>query len=919
MDSYSDSAIRTQPGYSGSPVVVTDETGDAVVGLFAVASSDQHSRDAYAIPVSQLINAWPAVLVNKTVPNCPYRGLQAFTAVDAGDGLFVGRDAEISQLREMLANQALVVVTGPSGVGKSSLVNAGLIRSLQQDGWITESFRPGGAPFTALAAALVRVGQPDGTSTLENVAKLESRLRSVGLAKLGSDLMILRDAPVLLCADQFEQVLDPVVCSPDTKIEFLDLVLTMQAARYDDLRLICTLRADFLSPLLEHPGAGTRLRDRIFPLSPMGREGLERVIAEPAASKGVQYENGLVSLIASDAGGGTGLPLLEFALTELWPHQRLRRITLGEYQEIGGVTGALSQYAEQVYQDLLQRYQEARIRRVMLALVRSRGGASEATRRVVSREQLDQEWEIATALADRRLVVLGHDPAKNAETAEIAHEALIREWPTLTSWVNGDAEFQKWRAALEERVADDILPDTRLAEADRWLMERPTDISTEVKLLVERSRSEWHRRVTELEEARNRAEEAALRAVRLQEATSLLAEAITVEQVVEVITEVGRSEIGAERSAVAMLDPERLRLRTINPAQLASSPGAESRNMPLEVPSVMTAAILARRPLLIEGPDDLRSQFKGISGIDFFLEHSDERAWVGLPLLSSGAPLGALRFSFTRPRRISGEEQVFLEALAGQCALALERASLFERERTTAETLQRSLLPDRLPTVPGIILEAKYLPVARYMEVGGDWYDAFRLPDGDLAVAVGDVMGKGLTAVAGMGRVRNALRALAATAPEPAEVLQGLDRLFIATDLEEQVTTVAYLVLNPLTGEGMTASAGHLPLLRLPVDAPPRLEQTVAAPPLGWALPREQRAFRLPPGETVVLYSDGLVEHRRRDLETGLKELVTAAAQAPAEAMENPAILVDYLVNRMLAGHEQDDDVTMLVVHRVAR
>ena len=106
----------------------------------------------------------------------------------------------------------------------------------------------------------------------------------------------------------------------------------------------------------------------------------------------------------------------------------------------------------------------------------------------------------------------------------------------------------------------------------------------------------------------------------------------------------------------------------------------------------------------------------------------------------------------------------------------MERASLFEREPTTAETLQRSLLPDRLPSVPGIILDARYLPVTRNMEIGGDWYDAFRLPDGRLAVAAGDVMGKGLSAAAGMGRVRNALRALALTDPRPAAVLAGLDR-----------------------------------------------------------------------------------------------------------------------------------------------
>jgi len=427
----------------------------------------------------------------------------------------------------------------------------------------------------------------------------------------------------------------------------------------------------------------------------------------------------------------------------------------------------------------------------------------------------------------------------------------------------------------------------------------------------------------EAEEMRGRLTEqlsaAALRTVRLQQATSMLAESITVEQVVEVISEVGRSAIGAERSAVAMLDPERLRLRTINPAGLPDSSGFVGSDVPLDVPSVMTAAILARRPLLLENPEALRKHFEGEANVDVFLRHTDERAWVGLPLLASGAPLGALRFSFTRPRRVADEERVFLEALAGQCALALERASMFEREHNTAETLQRSLLPDRLPIVPGIILEASYLPVTRNMEIGGDWYDAFRLPDGKLAVATGDVMGKGLTAAAGMGRVRNALRALALTDPRPAAVLAGLDRLFIATELEEQVTTVAYLVLDPVSGEGMAGSAGHLPLLLLSVDEPPRLDKTAAGTPLGWASPRHQYAFRLPPGSTAVLYSDGLVENRKRGLDAGLDELVAVAAEAPPEAIEDPALLLDYLVDRMLTGYEQDDDVTVLVVHSPRR
>jgi PAS domain S-box-containing protein len=400
----------------------------------------------------------------------------------------------------------------------------------------------------------------------------------------------------------------------------------------------------------------------------------------------------------------------------------------------------------------------------------------------------------------------------------------------------------------------------------------------------------------EAEEMRGRLTEqlsaAALRTARLQQATSMLAEALTVEQVVQVITEVGRSAIGAERSAVAIVDTERLWLHTINPGGLPDFPGSPGSDVPLSATSVMTSAISTRKPVLLESPEALRAYFDA-EGIDasLFLAYSDERAWVGLPLLSSGAALGALRFSFKRPRQITEEERVFLEALAGQCALALERATLYEREHTMAETLQRSLLPDTLPEVPGMVLAARCLPVTRNMEIGGDWYDAFRLPDGRLAVATGDVMGKGLTAAAGMGR------------------------LFLATEMAEQVTTVAYLVVDPMTGEGVAGNAGHLPPLLLTEDGPPRLDPAEGGTPLGWASPREQYAFRLPPGNTAVLYSDGLVENRKRGLDAGLRELVAVAGQAPASVAHDPAQLLAYLVDRMLAGYEQDDDVTVLVLH----
>jgi PAS domain S-box-containing protein len=568
--------------------------------------------------------------------------------------------------------------------------------------------------------------------------------------------------------------------------------------------------------------------------------------------------------------------------------------------------------------------------------------------------------DAAGEIAGVTLIAVDHGPAEELRSSQERYRSLVQAgaqvvWVTTPAgeiaedspewrWITGQTieEYRRegWLAVIHpddrERIEQDWRDSLRGGKAfeGRYRVRtkhgnyRHYDVRA---VAVERDGKiiEWVGASTdvtgqrEAEEMRGRLTEqlsaAALRTARLQQATSMLAEALTVEQVVGVITEVGRSAIGAERSAVAMLDPDRLRLRTVNPGGLPDSPGAPGGDIPLDAPSVMTAAISARRPLTFENPEALRRFFDGVISLDVFLANSDEQAWVGLPLLSSGAALGALRFSFTRPRQITDEERVFLEALAGQCALALERASLFEREHTTAETLQRSLLPDTLPTVPGIVLEARYLPVTRNMEIGGDWYDAFRLPDGKLAVAVGDVMGKGLTAAAGMGRVRNALRALALTDPRPAAVLAGLDRLFIATELEEQVTTVAYLVVDPDTGEGMAGNAGHLPPLLMRRGAVPRLDPTAAGTPLGWASPRQQYQFALPPGNTAVLYSDGLVENRKRGLDKGLDELVAVASQASPEIAEDPARLLDYLVDQMMTGYEQDDDVTVLVLHAPER
>jgi PAS domain S-box-containing protein len=505
-------------------------------------------------------------------------------------------------------------------------------------------------------------------------------------------------------------------------------------------------------------------------------------------------------------------------------------------------------------------------------------------------------------------------------TGQSAEEYLGSGWLDTIHPEDRDRVERDWQGCVRSgKVFDDRYRVRTKAGSYRHYDVRAVPIERDGKIV------EWVGASTdvtgqrEAEEMRGRLTEqlsaAALRTARLQQATSMLAEALTVEQVVEVITEVGRTAIGALRSAVALLDGGRLHV--VNPAGVPPGQATRTGDILPDIPGVMTRAIATRRPVLAEDPEALRQLLED-TPLDR-VAGTDERSWVGLPLIAAGAPLGGLRFSFDRPRKITEEERVFLEALAGQCALAVERAAMYEREHTTAETLQRSLLPDQLPRVPGLVMEARYLPVARNMEIGGDWYDAFRLPDRRLAIAVGDVMGKGLTAAAGMGRVRNALRALALTDPRPAAVLTGLDRLFSATEQDEQVTTVAYLVIDPQTGDGLMGNAGHLPVLRLGAGASPCLDNTEAGTPLGWPSPRQQHPFRLPPGSTAVLYSDGLVENRNRGLDAGLDDLVAVAARARADVVGHPESLLNYLVDGMLAGHEQDDDVTVLVLHAPER
>ena len=235
---------------------------------------------------------------------------------------------------------------------------------------------------------------------------------------------------------------------------------------------------------------------------------------------------------------------------------------------------------------------------------------------------------------------------------------------------------------------------------------------------------------------------------------------------------------------------------------------------------------------------------------------------------------------------------------------------VYQREHKIAETLQRSLLPERLPQIEGIELAARYLPGARGAAIGGDWYDVLERPDGRVALVVGDVVGHGLRAAATMGQLRNAFRAYGLVESSPSEVVARINRM-VMNGVEDVMATVLYLVLDRETGELSFSAAGHPPPLVLAPDGPHFLEGGRSVP-IGASDPevfREASAV-LPPGSSLLLYTDGLVERRDEALDKRLDKLAEVAGGAGGGLNA----LCERVLEAVLGDGEPGDDVALLAV-----
>ena len=380
---------------------------------------------------------------------------------------------------------------------------------------------------------------------------------------------------------------------------------------------------------------------------------------------------------------------------------------------------------------------------------------------------------------------------------------------------------------------------------------------------------------------------------RLQRTTAALSNALTSSDVADVVVTATLEGTGAASAVLYELADERQVL-----VRLAASGRSEnSEEHPTEVSleeSPALARVVRRGGTWFEQPE---------SG------SNNARSRIAMPIVSSRHVVGVLELGWTEPVTLDDDDRRFLETLGSQGAQALDRARHFESERSIAETLQRSVLPSVLPSVPGVQLAARYMPGTQGVDIGGDWFDAVELRDGRLGLVVGDVVGKGVQAAANMGQLRNALRAIAVERLKPPSALARLDRL--ASDgIDATFATVVYAVFDSKAGVIRHSSAGHPPPVVAFPDGRVELLEGGRGLPLGTGLGAKYRqsVTALPAGSIVVLYTDGLVERRGDSIDDGIEALVGAVRDGPSDAEK----LLEHVIEELVTGGDRADDIAIL-------
>lgn len=412
-----------------------------------------------------------------------------------------------------------------------------------------------------------------------------------------------------------------------------------------------------------------------------------------------------------------------------------------------------------------------------------------------------------------------------------------------------------------------------------------------------------------LEAEKRRLHEGAVRNHRIQQLTTALAAAVTVNDIMAV-TQAGLQDVGLAGLAVAASRHRGL-------VVVASCGCAEedlSDLCPADpgVHSPLHDAHARHKPVFIASTADLAASYPQCAQAT---DRSRLRAWAAIPLADSQGSTGVCLMGFAAPQEFGPEERVLLVAVAGLLAQSLERAGMYESQHALATELQRGMLPRGPLSAPGLTIAARYRAAATDMWIGGDWYDAIRLPDGGAALVVGDVQGHSVRAASLMGKLRTAVHAYACEGHGPAQVLARTNRLLAEFDADPDnslFATCCYLLIRPAEGTLEVCTAGHpAPALVTP-DESPRLLDIPSGPPLG-VDPQARYSTELmtiPPGSVLAITTDGLLEIPARDISLGIEAFLAGLTGATAADLET---LADQLLAQVPRQPHCSDDIAILL------
>ena len=446
------------------------------------------------------------------------------------------------------------------------------------------------------------------------------------------------------------------------------------------------------------------------------------------------------------------------------------------------------------------------------------------------------------------------------------------------------------------------------------LQSGPSPADVELLWTIGRQAGQALERARLYDETARQAERAAF----LLEAARLLAEAADVRETVERLAELAVDRL-ADFCIVDLLTEQghtRSAVRHRDPARAALADEIRALGLPRVHPHPSVRAMREGSTQWVRSMDDAFRE--SVAADERHLELARELAltsMVAVPLLTDRRPLGVLTLGTDASRRpFTAADVEVAEQLALQLSLVVAKAQRYETDVRTSHTLQANLLPPPPPAVEGLSMAVRYLAATQGVEVGGDFYDVIPLPDGQIALAVGDVVGHDITAAATMGQLNSVYRALLVDRPAPSAMIDRLQASWSLLGLQRMATAL-FATLHPGTGQLRIASAGHPPPLLLSGGRaeflPLQPSRMLGAPPA--PAPALEWAGVLPVGATLVLFTDGLVESRTADIDEGLSRLLAAADGA---GTTNPDDLCDLLLAQ-LTGVHRADDIALLALTRL--